>query len=110
MSPMSWIRWPTCSRSTSSNSDGNLDVSSPGFTTTQPDMILRYNGTTGAFVDTLASGSPLNFPQYLAFAPTVAAAVPGPGALALLAVGLGGLALVWMGETDERGIGASLQT
>jgi hypothetical protein len=74
--------------------DGNLYVSSPGFTTTQPDMILRYNGTTGAFIDTFASGSPLNFPQYLAFAPTVAVAVPGPGALALLAVGLGGLALV----------------
>jgi len=75
--------------------DGNLYVSSPGFTTTQPDMILRYSGTTGAFIDVFATGGPLNFPQYLAFAPSVAAAVPEPGALTLLAVGLGGLVLAF---------------
>ena len=73
--------------------DGNLYVSSPGFTTTQPDMILRYNGMTGEFIDTFASGGALNFPQYLAFTPTAAAVVPEPATLILLSAGLAGLVL-----------------
>jgi PEP-CTERM motif len=73
--------------------DGNLYVSSPGFTTTQPDMILRYNGTTGEFIDTFASGGALKSPQYLAFMPTAAAVVPEPATLILLVAGLAGLAL-----------------
>ena len=79
--------------------DGNLYVSSPGFTTTQPDSILRYNGVTGAFIDTFASDEPLRSPQYLAFAPSPGSVVSEPGSLALLCAVLGVLALVC---TDRR--------
>jgi DNA-binding beta-propeller fold protein YncE len=44
--------------------------------------ILRYDGSTGAFLDTIASGGGLSSPRLMAFA------VPEPGALALLGLGL----------------------
>src|SRR5207244_2461141 len=43
--------------------DGNLYVG-----TYSTNSVLRYSGTTGAFIDTFASGGGLNRPSYLAFA------------------------------------------
>jgi len=84
-------------------------VSSPGFTVTQPDSILRYNGATGEFIDTFASGGALNFPQYLAFTPSAAAVVPEPSSLTLLGLGALGLAgYSWRlarGQRQERQAG-----
>jgi hypothetical protein len=60
--------------------DGNLYVAS--FNT---DDVKRFNGTTGAFIDTFASGGGLNGPTYLT-------AVPEPSSFALVC--LPGLAVV----------------
>jgi hypothetical protein len=56
-------------------------------------MILRYDGTTGEFVDVFASGGALAFPQYLALRETATAPVPVPATLMMLGIGLVALAL-----------------
>ena len=63
--------------------DGELYVSSFN----GEGKILRYDGTSGAFLDTIASGGGLSSPRLMAFA-----SVPEPGALALLLLGLAGIA------------------
>jgi len=54
--------------------------------------VLEYDGTTGTFVKSFASGSELSGPTYLTFGPK---AVPEPSSLVLLASGgvLGSLVL-----------------
>jgi hypothetical protein len=48
--------------------------------------VLEYNGTTGAFVKTFASGGSLSAPTFLTFSPEVSA-VPEPPGLLLAALG-----------------------
>jgi hypothetical protein len=55
-------------------------------------QVLRYNGTTGAFVDIFASGGGLNFPTFLTFTPA-ATPIPEPSACLVLVTALAGLAL-----------------
>ncbi len=58
--------------------DGNLYVSAR-----DTDNVLRYNGTTGAFIDIFASGGGLDNPTGLAF-------LPEPSSLGLLVLGIAG--------------------
>ena len=55
------------------------------------DNVKRYNETTGAFIDTFASGGGLDGPSFLTFTPQQA--VPEPGTLTLLAIGLAGFGI-----------------
>jgi WD40 repeat protein len=71
--------------------DGNLYVGSSG-----TDEVLRYNGTTGEFIDSFASGGGLDAPIGLAF-------VPEPGTGALLGMGLLALARRRRGSGISRG-------
>jgi hypothetical protein len=51
--------------------------------------VLRYDGTTGAFIDTFAAGGGLDQPAFLVFTPQAPPPqVPQAGTLTLLAVGL----------------------
>ena len=65
--------------------DGNLYVASY-----QTNDVRRFDGTTGAFIDVFASGGGLVGPVDLAFSPQ--AAVPEPDTVALVIIGLVGLA------------------
>jgi hypothetical protein len=55
------------------------------------DQVLRYDGTTGAFVGVFASGGGLDVPAFLVFTPEPAA-IPEPASLTLLGLGALGLA------------------
>lgn len=59
--------------------DGNLYISSSG-----TDEVLRYNGSTGDYIDSFASGGGLDDPRGLVF-------LPEPGMGALIGVGVVGL-------------------
>ena len=48
--------------------------------------VLEYNGTTGAFVQTFASGGGLSEPSFLTFSPSEPS-VPEPSSLFLAALG-----------------------
>jgi hypothetical protein len=79
--------------------DGNLYVTSGG-----TNSILRYDGTTGAFLGTAASGQGLSGTFSFAFAPS---AIPEPGSLTLLALGALGVAgYGWRRRRRRSGKGA----
>jgi hypothetical protein len=65
--------------------DGNLYVVSE-----LTDEVKRYNGTTGAFIDTFVTegSGGLGEPTFLIFSP-----IPEPGTLTLLGTGLAGIAV-----------------
>jgi hypothetical protein len=65
--------------------DGHLYVSNEGGSNVQ-----RYDGTTGLFLGTFASGGGLDNPTYLTFTPQVQP-IPEPSTLLLSLVGVGGL-------------------
>jgi len=70
--------------------DGNLYVGSFG-----SGDVLRYNGTSGAFIDTFvkAGSSDLGGPTFLTFHDSSATSVPEPATLALLGGALVGMAI-----------------
>jgi MYXO-CTERM domain-containing protein len=61
--------------------DGSLYVSSAA-----SDQILRYNGTTGAFMDVFASGNGLDGPCFMVFDGKPDTPLPEPGG-AMLGLG-----------------------
>jgi hypothetical protein len=64
--------------------------------------VLRYNGTTGEFIDVFAAGGGLNFPTFLAFTPRPAVNIPESSSLlGLLLLGAGLVALGTMRRQGE---------
>jgi len=70
--------------------NGDLFVSSCG---TSSNAALEYDGTTGAFVQTFASGGGLDGPSYLTFGPSSPAAPEPPALMLAVLATLTGLAI-----------------